>query len=124
MLQLVPLFWALVSSFAKLQFVCQNWGVSLLNCLCTGCYGYDDWSSKYLLSFELCDLIMGVWHDFCILSWLLRLKRIRNRTKYMLILQNRVPALASHPCLYSPSSEVVQTCLDPKFYKLSIQPTA
>ena len=32
-------------------------------------------------------LLWGMWHDFSILSWLVWLKRVGNRRKYMLILQ-------------------------------------
>ena len=46
----------------------------------------------------------GMWHDFSILSWLVRLKRVRNRRKDMLIFQgesrnvrNFVKYLYSHP---------------------------
>ena len=31
--------------------------------------------------------LVGLWHNFCILSWLVRFKRVRNRRKDTLILQ-------------------------------------
>ena len=82
--QLVILLWVLGFSFVCLQFVCQIWGMLDLNILSTVWYDYADWSLNYLLSFWVYLVLVGLWHDFCILS---RLVRPRNRRKDTLILQ-------------------------------------
>ena len=53
----------------------------------SACYGYADWSLSYLLRFGLLGLMVGLCHNFCILSQLVWLERVRNRRKDTLILQ-------------------------------------
>ena len=53
--------------------------------------------------------LWGMWHDFSILSRLVRLKRVRNRRKNMLILQGESRNVRNClKCLYSRPSKVVE----------------
>ena len=72
--QLVVLLVVLGFNFVYLQLLCQIWGVWDFYVLSIMCYSYADWSLKLSIGLRALGLLVGLWHDFCILSRLVWLK--------------------------------------------------
>ena len=61
-------------NFAYLQLLCQIRGVWDFYVLSIMCFGYADWLLRLIIGLQALGLSVGLWHDFCILSQLVRLK--------------------------------------------------
>ena len=47
------------------------WGFYVLSIMC---YGYTDWLLQLVTGLRTFGPLVGLWHDFCILSWLVQLR--------------------------------------------------